>query len=78
MESQLAHKITAVLRVYHIECSLDDDVERFLYHTFNKYGKITSVNVSLVSSPNENDLNPSDKFSAQVTFNNSHSVIEVK
>jgi len=76
LESQLSHKITPVLKVYHIEQEDDENVERFLHSAFSKYGKIVSVEVSLVSSPNENDLDPSDQFSACVQFANSHSVIE--
>eukprot|EP01084_Bolivina_argentea_P069507 126463_1 len=77
LESQLAHKISNVFRVYHIKQDDDDDnVERFLYQRFNKYGKILSIDISLISSPNENDFNPSNEFSAAIRFVNSHSVIE--
>ena len=78
MESQLAHKISPILKVYHIQQEDDENVERFLQSQFSKYGKIVSVDISLVSSPNENDLDPSDAFSASVKFVNSHSVIEVE
>ena len=78
MESQLAHKISPVLKVYHIEEDDDESAERFLQSQFSKYGKIVTINISLVSSPNANDLEPSDEFSASVRFVNSHSVIEVK
>ena len=77
MESQLAHKISPILKVYHINQDDDECVERFLQSQFSKYGKIVNVEISLVSTPNANDLEPSDQFSASVRFINSHSVIEV-
>ena len=73
----MAHKISPILKIYHINQDDDDQVERFLQSQFSKYGKIININISLVSTPNANDLEPSDEFSASIRFVNSHSVIEV-
>jgi len=75
LHRELAPKMSPILKVYHLEQAVDA-VEVFLYETFAKYGPIISVDLSLVSSPNVNNTEPSDKFSASIHYANAISVID--
>ena len=77
LHCDLANKMCPILKVYHIEQAIDS-VEVFLYQTFAQYGAIASVDLSLVSSPNMNNTEPSDQFSASIHFAHSLSVIDVE
>ena len=65
-----------MLKLFHISIDDEDQMERYLYSFFIKYGKIKSIKIGLNPSQNENDLSTSDAFSATVYFANSHAVIE--